>query len=210
MPSATTAPHITVPDFLSRDDHAHLLRWTLENQASFVPARVFTGVDEERRRALVLSDIGPFKMQFAVAASKQYRSWVTQMGLPPFDVSGIELELAAHNDGAHFHRHLDTQTVMGGDGSHRALSAVYYFYREPKAFTGGQLRIYPQDSNGDDGDVFAKVDPTQNTLAVFPSWAAHQVMRVDCPSQDFADSRFAVNCWLHVRTRPATTGAAKQ
>jgi Rps23 Pro-64 3,4-dihydroxylase Tpa1-like proline 4-hydroxylase len=206
MPPAIPAPHITVPDFLTQEDHDRLLRWTLENQASFIPARVFTGVDEERRRALVLSDIGPFQMPFAVAASKQYRGWVSEMGLPPFDLSGIELELAAHNDGAHFHRHLDTQTVMGGDGSHRALSAVYYFYREPKAFTGGQLRIYPQGTSGDDNDVFATVEPTQNTLAIFPSWAAHQVMHVSCPSRDFADSRFAVNCWLHVRTRRPTAG----
>ncbi|SEC01565.1 2OG-Fe(II) oxygenase [Terriglobus roseus] len=202
MPPAIPAPHITVPDFLPKEEHARLLAWTLENQDLFVPARVFTGVDEDRRRALVLSDIGPFKMPFAAAAAKQYKSWVAQMGLPPFDVSGVELELAAHNDGAHFHRHLDTQTVMGGDGSHRALSAVYYFYREPKRFTGGQLRIYPQGTA--DGSVFATVEPTQNTLAVFPSWAAHQVMRVECPSQDFADSRFAVNCWLHVRTRLKT------
>ena len=201
MPSAP-APHTVVPNFLTAETRAELLRWTLEHEGSFVPARVFTGVDEERRRALVLSDIGPFKMPFAAAASKQYRGWVAQMGLPPFDVSGIELELAAHNDGAHFHRHIDTQTAMGGNGSHRALSAVYYFYREPKGFTGGQLRIYPQGP-ADDGEVFATVEPMQNTLAVFPSFAAHQVMRVECPSQDFADSRFAVNCWLHVRTRPA-------
>jgi SM-20-related protein len=202
MPPTLPAPHITVPDFLPQEEHARLLSWTLENEASFAPARVFTGVDEERRRALVLPDIGPFKMPFAAIAARQYRGWVAEMGLPPFDVSGVELELAAHNDGAHFHRHLDTQTVMGSDGSHRALSAVYYFYREPKAFSGGQLRIYPQGS-AEDG-AFATIEPMQNTLAVFPSWAAHEVMRVECPSQDFADSRFAVNCWLHVRTRPMT------
>jgi SM-20-related protein len=193
------APHVTVPNFLTADVHASLLQWTLENQAAFVPARVYTGVDEERRRALVLSDIGPFKMLLASLASKQYKGWIAAMNLPPFEVAGIELELAAHNDGAHFHRHIDNQTVRPANGTHRALSAVYYFYREPKAFTGGQLRIYSMDCEGAD-KVFAAVEPAQNTLAVFPSFAPHQVMPVSCPSQDFADSRFAVNCWLHVRT----------
>jgi Rps23 Pro-64 3,4-dihydroxylase Tpa1-like proline 4-hydroxylase len=196
MPPLTIAPHHIVPNFLPAEDHAQLLKWTLENEASFVPARVFTGVDEERRRALVLSDIGPFKMPFASAASRAYKGWIEAMGLPPFELSGIELELAAHNDGAHFHRHIDMQTAMGSNGSHRALSAVYYFYREPKGFTGGQLRIYPIRSTGD--EEFVTAEPAQNTLVVFPSSVPHQVMRVECPSQDFADSRFAVNCWLHI------------
>jgi Rps23 Pro-64 3,4-dihydroxylase Tpa1-like proline 4-hydroxylase len=192
------APHLVVPNFLSAEDHSNLLRWTLENESSFVAARVHTGVDDKLRRALVMQDIGPFKMPLAKAASSQYRGWLTQMNLPHFDVSGMELELAAHNDGAHFTRHTDTQTVMG-QGSHRALSAVYYFHREPKRFTGGQLRLFSAND-----ETYTDIEPTQNTLAVFPSFVPHQVMPIACPSQDFADSRFAINCWLHVRTRAAT------
>jgi Rps23 Pro-64 3,4-dihydroxylase Tpa1-like proline 4-hydroxylase len=197
MPPETPAPHLIVPNFLTPEAHSELLNWTLENQASFVPARVFTGVDEERRRALVLSDIGPFKLPLAAAARAQYLQWIAAMGLPPFELAGIELELAAHNDGAHFHRHIDTQTVMGSNGSHRALSAVYYFYRQPKAFTGGQLRLYPLRSTGD--ETFTSIEPAQNTLAIFPSSVPHQVMPVQCPSKAFEDSRFAVNCWLHIK-----------
>ncbi|MEK6398992.1 MAG: 2OG-Fe(II) oxygenase, partial [Terriglobus sp.] len=163
------APHLIVPNFLSQQDHANLLQWTLENEAAFTAARVHTGVDDKLRRALVLQDIGPFKLPFAKAASAQYRNWVAQMGLPPFDVSGMELEMAAHNDGAHFTRHTDTQTMMG-QGSHRALSAVYYFYRDPKAFTGGHLRLFGNDETQTD------IEPAQNTLAIFPSFVPHQVM----------------------------------
>ncbi|MEK6399100.1 MAG: 2OG-Fe(II) oxygenase [Terriglobus sp.] len=154
-------------------------------------------MDDTLRRALVLQDIGPFKMPFAKAANMQYRNWIAQMGLPPFDVSGMELEMAAHNDGAHFTRHTDTQTMMG-QGSHRALSAVYYFYREPKGFTGGHLRLFGNDETQTD------IEPAQNTLAIFPSFVPHQVMPVSCPSQQFADSRFAINCWLHIKTRAAS------
>jgi SM-20-related protein len=201
MPPEVPAPHTIVPNFLPAEEHARLLRWTLENEGLFVPSRVHTGVDERYRRSLVLNDIGPFKMPLAALASKQYKGWIAQMKLPPFDLAGVELELAAHNDGAHFSSHIDTKTAMGGGGSHRALSAVYYFYREPKAFSGGQLRIYPLGSDGEDEDVFASIEPMQNTLVVFPSSVAHEVMRVSCPSKEFADSRFAVNCWLHIRTR---------
>ena len=188
------APHLVVPNFLPVEDHANLLRWTLGNEAAFTPAKVHTGVDDNLRRALILQDVGPFKMPFAKAASNGYRTWLRQMNLPPFDVSGVELELAAHMDGAHFTRHTDTQTAMG-QGTHRALSAVYYFFREPKSFTGGNLRLYSNDES------YTDIEPAQNTLAVFPSFVPHQVMQVQCPSQHFADSRFAINCWLHIQTR---------
>jgi|GEM_PF-4228107 len=134
----TQAPHLIVPKFLSAEDHNHLLSWTLESQSAFVPARVHSGVDDKLRRALVMQDIGPFKMPLAKAASSQYRGWLTQMGLPPFDVSGIELELAAHNDGAHFTRHTDTNSHGAGFASsveRRVLlsSRTEEFYRRPTA-----------------------------------------------------------------------------
>ena len=188
------APHLVVPNFLPVEDHANLLQWTLGNEPAFAPAKVHTGVDDNLRRALILQDIGPFKLPFAKLASSHYRNWLTQMNLPPFDVSGVELELAAHNDGAHFTRHTDTQTAMG-QGTHRALSAVYYFFREPKSFTGGHLRLFSNDES------YTDIQPAQNTLAVFPSFVPHQVMQVQCPSRHFADSRFAINCWLHIQTR---------
>ena len=32
-------------------------------------------------------------------------------------------------------------------------------------------------------------------LSLFPSWATHEVRNISCPSDTFADYRFAVNCW---------------
>jgi Rps23 Pro-64 3,4-dihydroxylase Tpa1-like proline 4-hydroxylase len=51
------------------------------------------------------------------------------------------------------------------------------------------------------------VEPNQNTLVAFPSWARHEVRRVDCSSRTFADYRFAVNIWL-CRTRSSSQPAS--
>jgi Rps23 Pro-64 3,4-dihydroxylase Tpa1-like proline 4-hydroxylase len=74
-------------------------------------------------------------------------------------------------------------------------------YREPQAFRGGALRLY--DTQIDDhgnckpGD-FQTFYPAQNQIIFFPSRCLHEVMPVECPSQDFAASRFTVNGWLHI------------
>jgi Rps23 Pro-64 3,4-dihydroxylase Tpa1-like proline 4-hydroxylase len=106
----------------------------------------------------------------------------------------VELELVAHGDGAFYRRHIDTQTAT--ERSHiRVLSGVYYFHRQPKRFTGGALRLYAIG----DPQRFTDIEPTHNTLVVFPAWAPHEVQPVRCPSGQFMDSRFAINCWLHAR-----------
>jgi Rps23 Pro-64 3,4-dihydroxylase Tpa1-like proline 4-hydroxylase len=37
----------------------------------------------------------------------------------------------------------------------------------------------------------------QNQIVFFPSETLHEVLPVECPSGEFADSRFTVNGWLH-------------
>ena len=56
------------------------------------------------------------------------------------------------------------------------VSGVYHFHREPKALSGGGLRLHRFGA----------------TLK-----APHEVRPVACPSMAFADSRFSVNCWIY-------------
>ena len=86
-----------------------------------------------------------------------------------------------------------------GEGEDRVISAVYYFYREPKGFSGGALRLYrfgadAQDPAADAGSI--AFEPRQNSLVCFPSWAKHKVEAVSCPSGKFEDYRFGLNCWF--------------
>ena len=97
-------------------------------------------------------------------------------------------EAVAHGDGAMFVPHLETATDANGrgDSTVRVLSAVYYFHRMPKHFSGGELAIYPIRKDA----AVEVLQPVANWLVVFPSFAPHEVRKILWPSKDFADSRF--------------------
>ena len=116
----------------------------------------------------------------------------------------LEFEITASGDGAHFAPHVDIpigagrRTLGKEKGEDRIISSVYYFHREPKGFSGGALRLYPFGSDSsqasDDGSV--AFEPVQNSLLVFPSFARHSVEPVRCPSSEFGDYRFGLNCFF--------------
>ena len=194
--NAPILPHLRITDFLDAQSHAALLDWTLANAARFVPAQLAGGlIKPEARRALVLRDLGPIAEVLEHRLREAAPRWTAALRSTPFETSEVELELAAHNDGAHFTLHSDTYArdeVARGD---RMLSAVYYFHRQPRGFDGGALRLHRLGAKA--GDAGLDIAPDDNSLVVFPSWGPHEVMPVRCPSGDFADSRFAVNCWIY-------------
>ena len=197
-------PHHLYTDFFEEAEVAGLIDWALANQLRFSPAPLADGsVDHARRNALRLSDLGPNRSWFERKVMARSTELIAQIGATPFETQYLELEIVAYGDGAHFHAHTDIpvgvgRKPLGGDSSgrqDRLLSAVYYFHSSPKNFTGGQLRLFRIGAD-ESADNHVDVEPEQNLMVVFPSWAKHQVLRVSCPSGRFEDSRFAVNCWF--------------
>jgi hypothetical protein len=191
-------------EFLPVEDNRELLDWALANRSLFRPSTVLGGVlAPEKRVSERTRQLGPWAARFTAQVAERLEWIFTATGTRQFEVDYYELEVAAHGDGAHFARHTDIpigpgRRPLGGDdtGRHeRLLSAVYYFHAEPRKFSGGELRLHRFGSDGVPGD-YIDVHPSQNSLVVFPSWATHEVMRVSCPSREFRDHRFAVNCWL--------------
>ena len=122
-----------------------------------------------------------------------------ELGIDPFPCEKREYQLTASNDGEFFKIHVD-RSAAGLPAHHRTLTYVYYFYREPKAFTGGDLRVYDTILVGNNRIAALNVQtvmPLQNRIIFFSSLLLHEVQTVYCPSQDFADSRFTFNGWLH-------------
>jgi Rps23 Pro-64 3,4-dihydroxylase Tpa1-like proline 4-hydroxylase len=130
----------------------------------------------------------------------QAQALLAELKMSASELSRFETELVAHGDGAFYARHIDTQMQAQDRPGIRVLSGVYYFHRLPKAFSGGALRLYGF------GAGFVDIEPTHNSLLVFPSWARHEVRPVSCPSGAFMDSRFAINCWVY---RPNPAGDAQ-
>jgi SM-20-related protein len=192
-------------DFLPPDDLAALLAFTLGSRERFIPSALAGGiVDPERRLSERLPDLGPLRPLLESRLRELFPDILRRTGVRAFEPEYVELEIAAHGDGAHFHRHRDIpigpgRAPLGGDRSgtqDRLVSAVFYFHREPKAFSGGALRLYRIGGDIDLAEDRVEVAPLSNSLLVFPSWAIHEVCRVDCPSGRFEDHRFAINAWF--------------
>lgn len=195
-------PHALHRAFLPAEEHGALLAWTLASERLFAPSLVDRrGYAPERRTSLSLA-LRDHAADLAKRLSTRLRAAVPALaesaGMRPFEPSGgLELDLVAYGDGARFHRHRDILRAGEQAESDRVLSAVYYFFREPKAFSGGALRLY-RFGVGDPGPGdYALVEPEQNALVAFPAFAEHEVMSVRCPSGRFEDYRFALNCWFH-------------
>lgn len=188
-------PHLVTDDFLSREERAELLRWTLDNRDRFRAARTDHGVHVTAREALSLRDLGPFAGMLRARALARMSGWIAALRVTPFAPSLVELELAAHNHGSHFTIHSDTYRSSQPAIGDRMLSAVYYFHEDPGRFSGGALRLHGLGARA--GDPGLDISPDPGRLVVFPSWWPHEVIRVSCESQAFEDSRFSLNCWLH-------------
>ncbi len=196
MPPHLPAPHHVLTDFLRPEEHSALLTWTLENESRFSPGLIAGGVvDRNHKRCEKLDDLGPSAALLSRRIRTEYVDWTKQMRLSAFELGLLELQLAAYPDQAHFAFHTDA-TLSSSLHAGRALTAIYYFYREPKRFAGGALRLFNIGAGPESSD-FKTIEPQQNTLVVFPSWIGHDVTLVTIPTQHFADSRFAVNCWLN-------------
>jgi Rps23 Pro-64 3,4-dihydroxylase Tpa1-like proline 4-hydroxylase len=200
-------PYLLLRDFLEEKMVAALLDYALSHQSDFTPATVWTSdsqrIDPSARVSMGMRDLGEFKKVLETMILELLPKLTTELRVTPIEAPILELELVAHGDGAFFTQHVD---AIGNDPDHkriRVLSAVYYFNAEPRAFTGGALRLHA--IGGKEGENFVDIEPVRNSLLVFLSWAPHEVMPVSCSSKRFIDSRFAINCWVQVMKPYAST-----
>ena len=197
-PRAQMPPFSVYRGFLNSTMHASLLAWAIENEAKFEVSLVSRKAKHEPsiRTSFCVSDFGPMMALFCQRLLDLAPTLIRDLHVTPFEPSTVELEMVANNHGAFFKRHIDTFTGSGRQAGERMLSAVYYFHAEPKAFSGGALRLYSLGTKVEERN-FTDVHPEQNMLLVFPSWWVHEVLPISCPSRRFSDSRFNVNCWVH-------------
>jgi 2OG-Fe(II) oxygenase superfamily len=180
---------------------SRLLEHAISNQKRFTPATIgvedgnFTVVNERIRRAETLDDLGEFAGLFADRIKQHLHEALPRIGKKAFPVGRIEMQITASRDGDYFRLHKDTDNT-----DTREVSFVYFFYREPRRFSGGELRIYPTkmiDGRMEPADHAATLSPRQDSIVFFPSDNDHEILPLRVPSREFADSRFTVNGWIH-------------
>lgn len=183
-----------IPDVLSADEHASLLAFVKRSEASFVGTTTSTARGNYRESS-VLYHFNPFD-ELLRTKVRQLLPAVCEALKLPLATGNIEAQLTSHNDNNFYKVHNDNGSA---DTAHRVLTFVYYFHGQPRAFSGGQLRVYDHKVyNGYHyaADTYRTVEPTDNSIVFFASEEMHEVMRVDCPSRQFMDSRFTINGWV--------------
>jgi len=201
-------PHTQLFNILNEAEQAELLAWAIDNERSFQPAEVYLRttqddvLDPERRTAWKLRDLGPNEKVLRERLMDRLPEIMAGTGYRGPTPSSLEFELNAYGEGGHFRPHLDLSTgkdrkpIGAKPGEDRVISAVYYFYTEPKGFSGGALRLFRLITGSDGTEDSVAYEPMQNSLVAFPSWTWHGVERVSCPSGRFSDHRFGLNCWF--------------
>ena len=198
-------PHAVVEGLLDDETAGGLVDYAVSRESDFAPTQVGSkAVDPIVRVSTGLRDLGRFRPILKARIFALLPELVARLGVGPIEAPTLETELVAHGDGAFYTRHVDTQLAHYAEITNvRVLSGVYYFHAGPKRFSGGALRLYA--IGGRPEADFVDIEPAHNSLLFFPAWAPHAVMPVSCPSKRFADSRFAINCWVH-RKKTAAAG----
>lgn len=193
--SSLISEYVQLDQFLTEAEHRELLDYVQRRAAEFVPTTTFTGA-KNYRESEVLYSFPDYMTLMAERIQARLPELFQRFKIAPFPVSQIEAQITAHNDGQFYKIHNDNGSQ---DTATRELTYVYYFYREPKAFSGGELVIYDsviQNNHYVQASTFHRVEPRNNSIVFFLSRYLHEVLPIRCPSQQFADSRFTINGWI--------------
>jgi hypothetical protein len=194
---------VVLDEFLAPEELNEVMRYTGEHEADFRISEVVSPgvggavVDYDHRKSRVLVDLGKHQEVIGNRIQACLPRVLQKLGCDLFPVAKVEAQITASNHGDFFGHHLDNDHELTAS---RELTFVYFFHREPKAFDGGNLRIYHmRRENGEYVSTgnYQNIVPEQNQMVLFLSSLLHEITPVECPSGAFADSRFTVNGWLH-------------
>ncbi len=200
-PEPLSPPVVRFEDFLDPDLHDRLLELAVSRAADFEASGVHAAAlgegdqHPEVRRSRSIYDLGPIWEEIQATIVELLPHVRRELGVAWFPLGDIEHHLTAHGDGDHFALHADNATP---DTDRREVSAVYYFNRQPRRFTGGALRLFDtveRDGVAEPADTHTDIDPADNSVVFFRSDAYHEVRPVHLESDDFADQRFTLVFW---------------
>ncbi|MBE9175396.1 2OG-Fe(II) oxygenase [Synechocystis salina LEGE 06155] len=191
------ANYVEVKDFLSPEENERFIREAINRRPQYMESNTTTKANQYRQSYVLFSKKIPALSDLIRERIKQkLPELLDQLNFSPFEIAEIEVQLTAHNDGCYYRIHNDAGSKKTAS---RQITYVYYFYQEPKAFSGGELKLYDtelQNSSIITHANFQTITPTNNCIIFFNSRCRHEVMPVVCPSREFAHSRFTINGWI--------------
>lgn len=107
-----------------------------------------------------------------------------------------ETQLSRYGNNNNYGWHIDSNPYLASPI--RKITFVYYFNKEPKKHTGGELQITDSPHYKckpiDETEILT-IEPKNNMGIVFPSNLSHRVLQTKSPDE-FIEGRFSINCWI--------------
>ena len=192
------APYIRIPGFLTPEENRYLLDYVAQHESDFVKSKLDIDVPDYRK-SMVLPKFDDLGIDLENRISEMLPELFAHFALELPDQPIFETQLTTHNDGGYLRIHNDNGSEVPSD---RVMTYVYYFFHEPQAFRGGQLRVYDSKVVNNvwvAADTFVDLAPENNMMLCFPSRLLHEVLPMECSSRQFADGRFTLNGWVRKR-----------
>lgn len=191
------ATYLQIDNFLPEEEYQKVLDTAFNKQSKFYDSRTVTNT-ENYRQSLILPGKEFSEVYYLVKSKllETFPSLINKLKHPEFSVSHVEMQMTAHNDGAFYKAHTDAGSEKTKT---RELTYVYYFYQEPKQFSGGELKIYDTQMQGKkfiQKENSKVIEPRNNSIVFFNSRCKHEVLPISCDSNEFKASRFTLNGWL--------------
>lgn len=206
--AGAAVPFVRQANFLPRERCRALLALALASRERFAPALDHeVGTDEHgdplvekgrvalsRRKAFIaearITDraVRPwFEARLRAAFAEALR----RMRLAEPREYSVGLGMSAHLDGGFYVKHRDN-----GSSGYRTklLSFAYYFHRQPRRFSGGDLLLHDEGAA-----TFTRIEPQHNSIVLFPAGCVHQIAAVGGGFDRFGDARFALHGGLQPR-----------
>ena len=196
-----TAPYIRIPDFLTPEENRAFLDFAVAREDRFRASTVSSG-EKGYRESRVLDELDDMPVDIPARVRELVPDLLAHFELPPLDDIRVECQLTASNNADYFKLHSDNGSP---DTANRILTYIYYFFDEPRRFGGGGLRMYDTrtaDAYRGAAESHTHLRPENNTMVFFPSRVWHEVLPIDCASNELKDSRFTVNGWVRDQSQP--------
>ncbi len=191
------ADYVFLENFLSPTENQEILDIALSKKEQFVGSSTTTQAVNYRQSSILYATL--FPEFYNLMRNKLLQTLpiiLPKLNHQPFNVSQVEMQLTAHNDGCFYKIHNDS----GSEKTYtRVITYVYYFHQEPKQFSAGELRLYETELKGGaaiSNHKYKTIEPRNNSIVFFDSRCKHEVMPVSCPSRQFEDGRFTLNGWF--------------
>jgi Rps23 Pro-64 3,4-dihydroxylase Tpa1-like proline 4-hydroxylase len=195
-PRSIRHPVVIIDGLLTGAEWSSLLASVLAREAQFQPSATHDA-RADYRHSLVMNPEPALVDPVVRRVRSLTPDVLPELRVQPITVGVLEAQVTASIDGSFFGVHTDADRVKVPK---RYLTYVYYFNRQPKGFSGGELRVYDDVLRNNKlarSDTFQTVEPLHNRLVLFWARAMHEVMAVRIASRAFADARFTVNGWVN-------------